>query len=114
NWYPDYFDPENFVQPFLTCEEGSPETLCTVGSTQANGSFYYSDKANQLVADQNAEQDPAKRDAIFTDLQQLMVDDVPYVPLWQTKDYVFTTADVGNVAVEPNQQFLLWQIEKGS
>lgn len=113
NWYPDYFDPENFVQPFLTCEEGSAETLCTVGSTQANGSFYYSDQANQLVAAQNAEQDPDQRDAIFSDLQQLMVDDVPYVPLWQTKDYVFTTADVSNVAVEPNQQFLLWQIDKG-
>ncbi len=112
NWYPDYFDPENFVQPFLTCDEGSSETLCTVGSPQANGSFYYSDKANQLVADQNAEQDPTKRDAIFADLQQLMIDDVPYIPLWQTKDYVFTTADVSDVAIEPNQQFLLWQIDK--
>ncbi|MBE9063805.1 ABC transporter substrate-binding protein [cf. Phormidesmis sp. LEGE 11477] len=114
NWYADYFDPENFVQPFLTCDEGSAETLCTVGSTQANGSFYYSDQANQLVAAQNAEQDPTQRDAIFSDLQQLMVDDVPYVPLWQTKDYVFTTADVSNVAIEPNQQFLLWQIDKNS
>ncbi|MEL6456230.1 MAG: ABC transporter substrate-binding protein, partial [Cyanobacteria bacterium J06623_5] len=112
NWYADYFDPENFVQPFLTCEEGSAETLCATGSTQANGSFYYSDKANTLVVDQNAEQDAAKRDAIFDELQQLMVDDVPYIPLWQTKDYVFTTADVDNVAIEPNQQFLLWQIEK--
>ncbi|MEO0768195.1 MAG: ABC transporter substrate-binding protein [Cyanobacteria bacterium J06649_4] len=112
NWYPDYFDPENFVQPFLTCEEGSAEALCSVGSTQANGSFYYSDRANQLVADQNAEQDVTKRDAIFDDLQQLMVDDVPYIPLWQTKDYVFTTADVSDVAIEPNQQFLLWQIDK--
>ncbi|MEO1447090.1 MAG: ABC transporter substrate-binding protein, partial [Cyanobacteria bacterium J06635_11] len=43
NWYPDYFDPENFVQPFLTCDEGSAEDLCTSGSTQYNGSFYYSD-----------------------------------------------------------------------
>ncbi len=112
NWYPDYFDPENFVQPFLTCDDGSASTLCKVGATQSNGSFYYSDKANQLVAAQNAEQDPAKRDKIFDDLQQLMVDDVPYVPLWQTKDYVFTTTDVSQVAIEPNQQFLLWQIKK--
>lgn len=112
NWYPDYFDPENFVQPFLTCDEGSVSTLCKVGATQSNGSFYYSDKANQLVAAQNAEQDPAKRDKIFEDLQQLMADDVPYVPLWQTKDYVFTTTDVSQVAIEPNQQFLLWQIKK--
>ena len=101
------------MQPFLTCEEGSAETLCDVGSTQANGSFYYSDRANQLVADQNAEQDPEQRDAILDDLQQLMVEDVPYIPLWQTKDYVFTTADVSNVGIEANQQFLLWQIEKG-
>ena len=113
NWYPDYFDPENFVQPFLTCDQGSAKTLCEVGATQSNGSFYYSEKANQLVAQQNAEQDPAKRDQIFSDLQQLMVDDVPYVPLWQTKDYIFTTANVSDVAIEPNQQFLLWQIEKG-
>lgn len=112
NWYPDYFDPENFVQPFLTCDEGSAEDLCTSGSTQYNGSFYYSDKANDLVAAQNAEQDKAKRDAIFSDLQALMVEDVPYIPLWQTKDYIFTTADVSDVAIEPNQQFLLWQIGK--
>jgi len=114
NWYADYFDPENFIQPFLTCDEGNAETLCELGSTQANGSFYFSDKANTLVAQQNAEQDTAKRDGIFAELQQLMIDDVPYIPLWQTKDYVFTTTDVGNVAIEPNQQFLLWQIEKGS
>ncbi len=113
NWYADYFDPENFVQPFLTCDEGSAETLCEAGATQANGSFYYSDKANTLITQQNAEQDTAKRDDIFDELQQLMVDDVPYIPLWQTKDYVFTTTDVDNVAIEPNQQFLLWQIEKG-
>ncbi|MEO1396494.1 MAG: ABC transporter substrate-binding protein [Cyanobacteria bacterium J06634_5] len=112
NWYPDYFDPENFVQPFLTCDEGSAEDLCTSGSTQYNGSFYYSDKANDLVAAQNAEQDKANRDAIFSDLQALMVEDVPYIPLWQTKDYIFTTADVSDVAIEPNQQFLLWQIGK--
>ncbi|MEL6490254.1 MAG: ABC transporter substrate-binding protein [Cyanobacteria bacterium J06621_3] len=114
NWYADYFDPENFVQPFLTCDEGSAEELCTVGSTQLNGSFYYSDQANDLVTQQNAEQDTGKRDAIFDELQDLMVTDVPYVPLWQTKDYVFTTNNVSEVAIEPNQQFLLWQIEKGS
>ncbi len=112
NWYADYFDPENFVQPFLTCETGSAETLCESGESQSGGSFYYSEKANQLVSDQNAETDPVKRDAIFTQLQALMAEDVPYIPLWQTKDYVFTTADVSDVAIQPNQQVLLWQIAK--
>jgi peptide/nickel transport system substrate-binding protein len=112
NWYPDYFDPENFVQPFMTCEKGSATTLCESGESQSAGSFYYSEKANQLVSDQNAETDPAKRADIFKQLQALMAEDVPYIPMWQTKDYVFTTAEVSDVAIQPNQQFLLWQIKK--
>ncbi|MGB3299493.1 MAG: peptide ABC transporter substrate-binding protein, partial [Phormidesmis sp.] len=112
NWYPDYFDPENFVQPFRTCETGSAEKLCESGESQSAGSFYYSEKANQLVSEQNAETDTAKRNDIFKQLQALLVEDVPYIPLWQTKDYVFTTANVSDVAIEPNQQFLFWQIEK--
>ena len=112
NWYADYFDPENFVQPFLSCEEGSESTLCEAGESQSGGSFYYSDEANELVAQQNAESDPEARNAIFQQLQELMVEDVPYVPLWQTKDYVFTTSNVDAVEIQPNQQLLMWQIEK--
>ncbi|MGB3767485.1 MAG: ABC transporter substrate-binding protein [Phormidesmis sp.] len=114
NWYADYFDPENFVQPFLSCENGSEATLCKAGESQSSGSFYYSDKANQLVAEQNAESDPDKRNAIFKQLQELMAADVPYIPLWQVKDYVFTTSAVSAVDIQPNQQLLLWQIEKAS
>ncbi|MBX2864431.1 MAG: ABC transporter substrate-binding protein [Leptolyngbyaceae cyanobacterium MAG.088] len=112
NWYPDYFDPDNFVQPFLSCNQGSAETLCEKGATQGNGSFYYSAKANDLLAKQSAELDEAKRNSLFKDLQQTMVDDVPYIPLWQAKDYVFAASGVNGVAIEPNQQFLLWQINK--
>lgn len=112
NWYPDYFDPDNFVQPFLSCSEGSEETLCEKGSTQSNGSFYYSAKTNDLLAKQSAELDESTRNGLFKGLQQAMVDDVPYIPLWQNKDYVFAAAGVGGVAIEPNQQFLLWQINK--
>ena len=112
NWYADYFDPENFIQPFLSCEEGSEATLCESGESQSGGSFYYSDRANELVAQQNAETDPEARNAIFSQLQELMVEDVPYVPLWQTKDYVFATDSVSGVEIQPNQQLLFWEIEK--
>ncbi|MEM9907285.1 MAG: ABC transporter substrate-binding protein [Cyanobacteria bacterium P01_D01_bin.44] len=112
NWYPDYFDPDNFVQPFLSCEQGSAEKLCEQGATQGNGSFYYSDKANDLLSKQSAELDETARNGFFKDLQQVMIDDVPYIPLWQNKDYVFAQDGIGGVAIEPNQQFLLWQIEK--
>ena len=112
NWYPDFFDVDNFVQPFLSCDEGNPETLCESGATFSDGTFYYSEAANELIQQQRAEQDPTARNAILADIQQLMVDDVPSVPLWQNKDYVFAQSGIEGVAIQPTQQFLLWQIEK--
>jgi peptide/nickel transport system substrate-binding protein len=111
NWYPDYYDPDTFIQPFMSCETGSNQ-ICEAGSAQANGSFYYSPKANELITQQQAEQDPATRQTVIAEIQQLMVEDVPYIPLWQNKDYVFAQEGIEGVAIEPTQQFLLWQIER--
>ena len=58
------------------------------------------------------ETDKAARDQIFTQLQDISATDVPYIPLWQNKDFVFAKQGVANVAIEPTQQFLLWQISK--
>ncbi|MEL6385353.1 MAG: ABC transporter substrate-binding protein [Cyanobacteria bacterium J06626_18] len=114
NWYPDYFDPDTFIQPFMSCEQGSAETLCEKGASQEDGAFYYSAKANELIAAQQAEQDPAARNGIFSELQTLLQEDVPYIPLWQNKDYVFAQGNIKGVAIQPTQQFLLWQIGKES
>ncbi len=112
NWYPDFFDPDNFTQPFLSCDQGSAETLCEQGASQNNGSFYYSDTANDLIKAERAEQDPQARSDLFKELQQLLIEDVPYIPLWQNKDYVFAQGGVDGVEIQPTQQFLLWQISK--
>jgi peptide/nickel transport system substrate-binding protein len=112
NWYPDYYDVDTFLQPFLSCEDGSEETLCEVGASQGNGSFYYNEKANELVTAQQAEQDPEARKAIVKDIQTLLQADVPYIPLWQNKDYVFAHEGIDGVAIQPSQQFLMWQISK--
>jgi len=112
NWYPDYYDADTFVEPFLGCTKGSASALCEEGQSQSHGSFYYSDRANQLINEQRAETDKAARDQIFTQLQDISATDVPYIPLWQNKDFVFAKQGVANVAIEPTQQFLLWQISK--
>lgn len=112
NWYPDYYDADTFVEPFLSCAKGSTANLCEAGQSQSQGSFYFSEQANQLIADQRAETDKAARDKIFGELQELIAADVPYVPLWQNKDFVFARQGVSNVAIEPTQQFLLWKISK--
>jgi len=112
NWYPDFFDVDNFVHPFMSCDQGSPETLCESGATFSDGTFYYSERANELIRQQRAEQDPAARQVLLDELQTLMIEDVPSIPLWQNKDYVFAQAGIDGVAIQPTQQFLLWQIQK--
>ena len=112
DWYPDFLDPDNYIQPFMSCSKGSPNVGCESGAAQSRGSFYYSDRANQLIEQSRTEQDPAKRQAIFAELQELLAEDVPYVPLWQTKDYAFAQNNVGGVVINPSQNFPFWTIER--
>ncbi|MEM7773744.1 MAG: peptide ABC transporter substrate-binding protein, partial [Cyanobacteria bacterium P01_A01_bin.37] len=109
NWYPDFYDADTFIQPFMECKNGSPEEGCIEG---ANRAFYYNATANELIQKQRAETDANTRQEYFVELQNILGEDVPYIPLWQNKDYVFAQDGIGNVAIEPTQQFLLWQISK--
>jgi peptide/nickel transport system substrate-binding protein len=112
DWYADYFDPDAFIDPFMSCSKGSPETGCEEGQSQTSGSFYYSTKANTLIKEQRSEQDTAARKQQFEQLQDLLAEDVPYIPLWQDKDYVFAQAAVKGAEIQPSQQFLFSQITK--
>jgi peptide/nickel transport system substrate-binding protein len=110
NWYPDYYDPDTFLQPFLSCTKGDEASGCKEGASRGNGSFYYNPKANQLVTQQQGESDPQARRQLIAELQDLAASEVPYVPLWQNQDYAFAQAGVTGLAIEPTQQLLLWQI----
>lgn len=112
DWYPDFYDADTFIYPFLDCSKGSATAGCEEGQSQGGGSFYYSEQANQLVQQQRAEQDANARDDLFVELQDLSAEDVPYIPLWQNKDYVFVKEGLEGVAIQPTQQFLFGQIEK--
>ncbi len=112
DWYGDFVDADNYIQPFLECTKGSPEKGCEQGASQFQGSFYYSDRINQLIQQQRQEQNPEKRQAIFIEIQELLGEDVPFIPLWLDKDYVFTQKNISGVSLEPTQQFPLWTINK--
>ncbi len=112
DWYPDYADADAFIEPFMSCTKGSVAAGCEEGQSQVGGSFYYSPKANNLIKAQRTEQDAAARKQQFEDLQELLAEDVPYIPLWQDKDYVFAKAQVEGVEIQPSQQFLFGQIKK--
>ncbi len=111
DWYPDFLDPDNYIQPFISCSQGSASSGCQEGASQSRGSFYFNDRANQLI-EQSRQEQLAQRQAIFEELQQLIAQDVPYIPLWQTKDYAFAQNDIKDVVINPSQTFPFWTIEQ--
>ena len=112
NWYPDFLDPDNYVQPFLACEKGSVAKGCETGGSQTQGSFYYSEAMNKLIDQQRKEQNPETRKKIFADIQTQVLTDVPYIPLWQSKDFVFAQKGVANVNLDPTQNLIYKTIKK--
>ncbi len=112
DWYPDFLDPDNYVQPFLSCEKGSNAQGCEAGGSKTQGSFYYSEAMNKLIAQQRQEQNPATRQQIFSEIQTQVANDVPYIPLWQTQDYIFTQNGVNNVQLDPTQNLIYRSIKK--
>ena len=112
DWSPDFLDPDNYIQPFLSCDEGSEATGCESGESQLWGSFYYSDRVNELIAQQREEQNPQKRQKIFAEIQKNLAEDIPFIPLWQGKQYVFAQKNLQGVIVQPTQISPFWTISK--
>ncbi|MFF1546686.1 ABC transporter substrate-binding protein [Streptomyces sp. NPDC058291] len=99
-WVADYPDPDTFAAP-----------LVGTGSTMNTG---YSDKAvDGFIADSRQFADRSRVADDFRELQQAIADDVPVIPLWQRKEYVVTTADVGGgqYLADGNGVFRLWKLE---
>ncbi|WP_310427921.1 ABC transporter substrate-binding protein, partial [Chamaesiphon sp. VAR_48_metabat_135_sub] len=118
DWYPDFLDPDNFVQPFLQCpkvlidEKGVKQNGCGEGASQSQGSFYYSDRMNELINAQGKESDPTKRKQIYADIQSQLIQDVPLIPLWQTKDFVFAKKGMSGIKIDPLQNLLYSEMKK--
>lgn len=113
-WLPDFGDPDNYIQPLFSCAKGSVETGCEQGASQSHGFFYYSDRMNQLIQDERREQDPSARKEIFAEIQDLLAQDVPVVPLWQKKQYAFVNKVVQNVTLNPVLGPTFWDVSKGA
>jgi len=112
DWYADFLDADNYIQPFLDCAKGAEDTGCEEGASQYQGSFYYSDRVNELIDQQRTERDPQKRRAIFLEIQESLASDVPFIPLWQDKTYIFAQNNIGGIRLQVNQQFPFWPLEK--
>lgn len=111
DWVPDILDPDNYIKPFLECEEAEGDR-CKKGGSQFQGSFYNNPLINDLIAKERKERDSVKRSQLLQKIQEILAQDVPFIPLWQNKEYAFAQKGVDGVKIEPNQQLPYWNISK--
>ena len=114
DWNPDFNDPDNYIQPFLECTKGSKSQGCEDGSSFLQGSFYYSDRANQLIDRSRKELNPISRKQLFSELQSLLVQEVPFIPVWQGKDYLFVQNKIQGARLEVTQKIPFSALHKVS
>lgn len=112
DWAPDFLDPDNYIQPFLACTKGSEATGCQEGATKGQGSFYYSDRVNQLIDQERREQNPEARQKIFAEIQEILAQDVPFIPLWQSKEYLFAQPGIQGARLEATQKVPFANLKK--
>jgi len=98
-WYPDYIDPDDYIQPFLD----------SVGGSWLN--MHYKDpQMDQLIAQARSTSDPAQRGQLYTQIQQLMVQDAPIIPVFQGSAFAVTKPDVQGVNLDITQNMYYWLI----
>jgi peptide/nickel transport system substrate-binding protein len=100
-WFPDYFDSDDCVFPFLHWASG--------GSAQF-GNWYHNDTMDGRIEAQAATADPTQRASILGEIQAGLAADVPYVPLWQANQAVVFKPGVSGIVLDPIQFFRYFAI----
>lgn len=80
-WFPDYSDADNYLTPFFLTENFL-------------GNHYTNQQVNDLILQQASTEDPAERQAIIEQIQELEADDLSTVPYLQGAQVAVTGADV--------------------
>ena len=102
-WFPDFPDADNFLAPFLDKDN-------FLKSPYAN-----SDIIDKLIPQSRREADRLSADKSLTEIQDIVADDVPILPLWQGKQYVAASTDVTGTAYALNSSATLhlWELGRG-
>jgi len=100
-WFPDYFDSDDYVFPFLHWASGGSGSF---------GNWYHNTTMDGLIEAQAATANPTQRAQIFGQIQSGLAADVPYIPLWQTKQTVVFKPSVSGIILDPIQFFRYFTI----
>ena len=98
-WYPDYIDPDDYIYPFVQ---------------SSGGSWLHHNYANpqmdQLIAWARGNTTEAARTDLYGQIQDLMVQDVPLIPLYQSSAYAVSKLNVKGIYLDITQQWRNWLV----
>jgi peptide/nickel transport system substrate-binding protein len=69
---------------------------------------------NKLIAAQGQAANPQERLKIITQIQDQAVRDVPQIPLWQSKDFIFARPGITGVGTDPLQNLKYSNLKKSA
>ncbi|MGA4842989.1 ABC transporter substrate-binding protein [Streptomyces sp. G45] len=102
-WFPDFPDADNFIAPFL-----APDNFLKSP---------YRSKAiiNELLPTSRREADRLSAAKSIERMQDIVADDVPFLPLWQGKQYIAARDDITGVewALNSSSNLQLWELARG-
>ncbi|MGW1766654.1 ABC transporter substrate-binding protein [Streptomyces sp. NPDC002073] len=102
-WIPDYPDPDSFTQPFF----GKGNVL--------NNRYENADITGKILPKTAAASDRSLATADYTRLQNIVADEIPVLPLWQSKQYAVARENVTGLqwSLDASTVFRFWEISKG-
>ncbi len=101
-WYPDFIDPDNYIEPFLG-SEGAKSLGSEFNSTLMN---------DAILRQRGLDQYSDERAAVLLDIQEELASEAVYVPLYQASQHVVYEDDVTGIILNPAQRFFYWNISK--
>jgi peptide/nickel transport system substrate-binding protein len=96
-WYPDYIDPDDYIQPFVDSSGGS--------WIHHN---YNNSQMDKLIAWARGNTTAATRSSLYNQIQNLMVEDCPIIPMYQGSAYAVTTLKIKGVYLDITQSWRHW------
>jgi peptide/nickel transport system substrate-binding protein len=98
-WYPDYIDPDDYIYPFVQ---------------SSGGSWLHHNYANpqmdQLIAWARGNTTASARNDLYGQIQDLMVQDVPIIPLYQGSAYAVSKLNVKGIYLDITQTWRNWLV----
>jgi len=75
-----------------------------------NRQFFHNPRVDQLLDQGRSETDTARRMAIYREAQELIIADLPLIPLWQSAELHAARNSIGGFYVTPSGSLPLWNV----